>query len=360
MAEGITPQIPNEKLSGEVIYRDAEIEVIRGATEVIIPEADVVCSEAFVFRYNNGDILVCTPQNRGKGLYKRSTDGGQNWVDSPIRTAYEGGAAYQYPEPDDEVISLPGSQIKDSDAIKKGRKSADLWEYETVLSRSNDNGLTQTQEKATIRVPQVERLVFDHSMVGFSDGSLLAAGAARFTEEGDIKERTIVCRSTDRGITWNYRASVAVGNDESCPGLEGFCEPDMLVLPDGNILCFMRTGGGSGFPVCMSKSKDNGITWAKTRIIADWGVWPNAVLLENEVIALFTGRPGNWIQFSVNRGKNWVSWYEVDSAPSAHDCTHYNGLEQVAPNSLLAVYCRGIGDAGAVELVGTYFTVVHK
>lgn len=42
MAEIVTPQIPGEKLSGEVIYQDSEIEVIRGATEVIIPKAEVV------------------------------------------------------------------------------------------------------------------------------------------------------------------------------------------------------------------------------------------------------------------------------------------------------------------------------
>jgi len=67
MAEMVIPQIPNEKLIGEVIYQDSDIKVICGETEVIIPKADVVCSEASIFRYNNGDILVCTPQNRGKG-----------------------------------------------------------------------------------------------------------------------------------------------------------------------------------------------------------------------------------------------------------------------------------------------------
>ena len=78
------------------------------------------------------------------------------------------------------------------------------------------------------------------------------------------------------------------------------------------------------------------------------------------MIALFTGRPGNWIKFSANQGKDWVGWYEVDGTPSAHDCTHYNGLEEVAPNALLAVYCRQVSDAGIVEVVGTYFTVVRK
>jgi len=160
-------------------------------------------------------------------------------------------------------------------------------------------------------------------LVGLNDGTLLAAAYARFV--GDTKLRSIILRSVDHGKTWKYISNVAVGDTDSSSGPEGFAEPDLVVLPDGKLLYFMRTGGGKGFPLALAESTDNGLSWKNLRSIAARGVWPTGVLLENGVVGVFTGRPGNWIQFSANYGQDWVGWYEFDSTSPSCDCTHYNG-----------------------------------
>ena len=86
-------EVPLGKFEGKVVYEDSDIKVMEGKTEVIIPEFEAVCSEAFIFKYNNGDIMVCSPTNRGKGAYRRSADGGKTWFDIAPATVHEGGSA---------------------------------------------------------------------------------------------------------------------------------------------------------------------------------------------------------------------------------------------------------------------------
>ena len=355
-------QIPKDKLEGKVVYEDSDIKVIQGQTDVIAPKFYLICAEAFVFKYNNGDILVCSPTNRGYGVYKRSTDAGRTWEDSTETTVRRGGSAYQYPEPDGEMVAIPGHVLRGSDAVKTGNEpNENFWTYTIPFIRSTDNGYTEIQYSATVYAPLVGSwFCFDHGLTGLDDGTLLVAASAGFV--GDSTERTIILTSTDRGNTWVYTADVAIGDDEPWTGPEGFTEPDLLRLDSGKLLCFMRTGGGStGYPMAISESYDDGQTWVNTRSISDWGVWPNGAQCENGVIAVFTGRPGNWIEFSANEGQSWEGWYEVDSDPSTCDCTHYNDIAWIYGNTFLAVYNRTTELGGCnVELVGTFFTVNHK
>ena len=348
-------------VDGKIVYQDADIQVIQGKTDVLIPEFSAVCSEAFIFQYNNGHLLVSSPTNRGKQAYRLSTDGGKTWRDTPPRTVYEGGSVYQYPGPDGEVITITGAVVTGKSAIKNGDTPDDFVTFNFPVFRSSDNGKTEIKETATLHAPTVGSwLCFDHGLAGLQDGTLLASASARFVD--DSKLRTIILRSADRGKTWKYVSTVASGDSVDWTGPDGFAEPDLVALPDGKLLCFMRTGGGaSGSPLALAESADNGLTWSNLRRIADRGVWPTAVLLENGVVAVFTGRPGNWIQFSANDGQDWVGWNEFDASSTGCDCSHYNGMIQLGPNRLLAVYCRPTAKAGCnVELVGTYFKVRRK
>jgi len=101
--------------------------------------------------------------------------------------------------------------------------------------------------------------------------------------------------------TWEYLSTVAYDPNI---GLESFCEADLLTLPGGEILCFMRTGGSGGkhTPLYLSRSGDDGKTWSTPQPIADRGVWPNACRLHNGVLVCTYGRPGNWLAFSLDEG----------------------------------------------------------
>jgi len=198
----------------------------------------------------------------------------------------------------------------------------------------------------------------NHQIVGVQDGSLLASAQGRF--EGDIKERVFVINSIDRGMTWKYLSTVAFDlTKENGIRPLGFDEPNLLVLPDGDILCFMRTGGGKyRGALYMSRSRDNGKTWSHADAIADRGVYPTACLMSNGIIAVVYGRPGDWIIFSLDKGETWSDPFCFHKGPEAYDCGGYDWVEEVAPDTLLAVYSRTDPDDNMQsEIAGTYITV---
>jgi len=253
--------------------------------------------------------------------------------------------------------------------------------FRTGLARSTDNGLTIQHESARMTIPEetggtgdngkpFEGPVCDHAIVALSDGSLLAAMYGYFKTDTVLcptfpkewklyKYRTFVVRSADRGRTWNYLATVAY---DPSVGLESFCEPDLLKLPDGEILCFMRTGGSGGkhTPLYMNRSSDDGKTWSTPVPIADRGVWPCACRMDGGVLACTYGRPGNWLAFSLDDGQTWTGRFCFYQGGLT---TSYNSVEQVATSQVLVVYDRGVvNDDGDVErdVVGTHFTVKKR
>jgi hypothetical protein len=235
-------------------------------------------------------------------------------------------------------------------------------------------------EEATLTIPEAtggtgddgkpyEGPAFDHSIVKLSDGSLLGVMYGYFKTDTVLcptfdpewklyKYRTLVVRSTDRGRTWDYWATVAYDPEV---GLESFCEADLLVLPDGEVLCFMRTGGSGGLhtPLYLARSSDDGKTWSKPEPIADRGVWPSACRMESGVVVVTYGRPDNWLAFSLDDGRTWQGHFCFYQGPT----TSYNSLAEVEPGRLIVVYDRAsLGPDGNQErgTVGTFFTVTRR
>ncbi len=69
---------------------------------------------------------------------------------------------------------------------------------------------------------------------------------------------------------------------------EGFREAELVQAANGDLICLMRSGGRNGgttnlFPTPMycSRSTDGGKTWTPPAQIADRGVSPGAVTLQN-------------------------------------------------------------------------------
>ena len=128
--------------------------------------------------------------------------------------------------------------------------------YNGVLYRSTDNGYTHKEETITlIGIPELAKLnefsgigkkgagyiIVAKAIVRLHDDSLLASALGRF--KGDTNERTFVIRSIDRGKTWTYLSTVAFDLTKGKEvRQEGFSEPDLLSLPNGEVLCFIRSG----------------------------------------------------------------------------------------------------------------------
>ncbi|MBT7303733.1 MAG: exo-alpha-sialidase [Victivallales bacterium] len=252
--------------------------------------------------------------------------------------------------------------------------------FETPLVQSTDGGKTVSRLTARLNIPEgtggmgddgkrYGGPLVDHAIVRCRDGSLLATMYGYFKtdtvlcptfppEWGLYKYRTFVIRSTDGGRIWDYWATVAY---DPKVGLESFCEADLLTLPNGDILCFMRTGGSGGkhTPLHLSVSRDDGKTWEKSRPIADRGVWPSACRMASGVLVVTYGRPDNWLAFSLDDGKTWGGHTRFARGESSN----YNSIEEVAPGKLLVVYDeRSIGPDGNMgrATVGTFVTVTRN
>ncbi len=327
------------------------LEVEQGETVPIVPGSQYV----YMFKFANGTLQVGG---------KRSTDGGKTWFDA-------GGpwvGAFQLP--DGEVIQL---DYRTHAADEPG------W-YVSNLTRWNADGEALPTLKARLHVPDFVPMIdddgsvrdgpwCDHSMVQLRDGSLLAACSGTFkedttpitrypTELGAKKYRGWVCRSTDRGLTWEYYATVTADPDL---GTEGCNEMDLIRAPNGDLLCLFRTGGSrhDPSPLYQCRSTDEGKTWGTPEYVADRGVWPNACLMESGVLVCTYGRPGNWLTFSLDSGKTWIGHFCFFDGES----TSYNCVEEVSPGVILVTYDRQIFDENGDRwwgLVGTFFTVTRQ
>ena len=320
--------------------RPVTVPQVRGLKVAVGDEQTIVPGATYVslFRFADGTLMVGD---------RRSKDGGRTW--EQVKSGL-GVGAFEFP--DGEVIS-PGFNTK---------KLAD-GVFEVGMARSTDHGELFRVEPARLNIPEgtggtgddgkyYEGPPVDHSIVQLRDGSLLMAmygyfktdtvPCPTFPPEWKVyKYRTWVMRSTDRGRTWDLRATVAY--DPSI-GTESFCEADLLPLPGGELLAFMRTGGSGGImtPLYLSRSRDDGQTWSKPEPIADRGVWPNACRMGGSgVIACTYGRPDNWLCFSLDGGKTWVGHLCFYQGASSS----YNSVEEVAPGKLLVVYDRTRVDA---------------
>ena len=365
-----------ENIKSRVSYVPG-IKVIRGETQLIVPEQKHFCPAGSVFKYNNGDIHV---------FDKRSSDEGKTWQQAQYILE---NSTYQYPEPDGEVIMFRSENSAGGES-NAGRPEISLQKtkskgvLEANFFRSNDDGLTRAKDPAKIYMPEEFGEwtgVLCRKIVRLGDGSLLMSMYSRNTMGDDIERqfRTFALNSKDRGKTWHYISTIAFDSKEDIRG-EGFDEPSLLVLSDGRILGFMRSGAsyqaslgsfnnndwgtkmpfsyGKQTPVYMSISSDDGKNWSNADPITSFGVWPNAIQLENGIIVVGYGRPGNWLMFNDNERESWgpvIPFYNDLYPP---DCGNYFSMAEVTPNVILVVYSRtNPNNHWNSEIVGTYFHV---
>lgn len=359
------------------------VKVVRGETQVIVPWRESFCPSGSAFLYNNGDLHVHD---------RRSSDGGRTWT----RTEHVlEPSTYQFPEPDGEVLMFRQEADDFSENLrgKRGvcaagrpevriRRTHDPAVMEATVCRSADNGLTRTEGAAAIRLPEPLRdmsLVLCRKIVRAADGSLLMSMYGRPEGGASPYCQAYVIRSADRGENWDCLGTVAAGMPTGRRS-EGFDETALLALSDGRILAFLRSGAsyqaslGSGkgddpdakmpfsfhpqSPLYLCESSDGGRTWSNADPVAPFGVWPDAVQLQNGVIAAGYGRPGNWLMFSADGGRRWGPTLQFFNDLYPPDCGNYFALAEAAPNVLLAAYARTHpNDHWQSEIAGTYFWV---
>ena len=218
--------------------------------------------------------------------------------------------------------------------------------------------------------------------ITLDNGDLLGAMETSFKEDmkygrysGMWRWRAILIKSTDGGKHWSYVStiasmdSLAASPEVAAQWQYAFCEPGFARLPNGNLVCAMRTGTyvgetalGDSYhdlsttikrdgkyyttgpepckPIYVAISTNGGQSWSKpvpagTAV----GAWPQMLALSNGVLALSYGRltrpsQGNSIIFSTDGGQTWTN--EVSIFPGLS--TGYTSIVETEPNKILYVF----------------------
>ena len=246
----------------------------------------------------------------GAAFYRTSTDGGRTWgreMDFPSGNAGRMSVALS----EGGVLFLTG-QAKPVAGGKPGEQEASFLVF-------SDDFLQFETGTAPVFLPNVVMHTrwarfwppFDKGkIVRLPNGDLLATMYGDL--KGDTQYRTMIARSTDRGRSWKYHASVAYQPNDPDPqfvgGFCGYCEPSLALLANGQLLCVMRTQGteipNEYRPIYASWSDDLGKTWSEPEPTKPhlMNISPTLAVLDNGVVVCQYGRPGFHVVFSTDHG----------------------------------------------------------
>ena len=299
-------------------------------------------------------------QSGGSYAYRVSPDGGQTWgeqmslstsvAEGAMFTALRGGGVLKT-----TGQAKPPTQGKQNEAeVKRVLFSDDFLHYEDGPATVD---LSSFPHKMGSHTPKSSFYpVFSNGkMLELTNGNLLATMYGVL--EGDTQYRTMIVRSTDQGRSWRYQTTVAYDAEDPNPEFagdwDGYCEPSLALLPDGQLICIMRTEGATPPYKTMytSWSKNLGKTWTRPKPTQPHlkNACPTLAVLDNGEVACIYGRPGVHVAFSTDQGHTWthrVTFTELttlwgQSSESSISC--YADMVKVGPNKLLAIAAVGPG-----------------
>ena len=184
----------------------------------------------------------------------------------------------------------------------------------------------------------------DDKMTHLPNGDLLASMQGAF--KGDTRSRVTLCRSGDDGHTWYHYATVAVDPHDPNPELPGhyggYSEPTTELLPNGQMICVMRTQyshlSAEYLPLYVCWSDDLGKTWTKPEPTNPhlMNICPELVALDNGVLACEYGRPGFHVVFSLDNGHTWHDRMSFSDLPVTKITGQFDMIK-AGPNQLVVI-----------------------
>ena len=202
------------------------------------------------------------------------------------------------------------------------------------------------EETASVRVPGEIRIVregmyafwpsFHHGRSQLApDGSIWEAIHTKRIVDGKVQpaNNILYLQSVDSGYTWDVLSEILYQPDrEADPHAnqrDGFTEPEFNFMPDGSVLCLIRTHDLLGVgPLYWSRSLDSGETWSHPRVFDDCGVWPRMLTLGNGITLASYGRPGLYVRATADpAGLEWEPRVvAVEPAEGRRDTCSYSAL----------------------------------
>ena len=117
-------------------------------------------------------------------------------------------------------------------------------------------------------------------------------------------------------------------------GDEGWAEPGLALLPNGDLLTVLRNGEGNA-PLYFSRSTDGGRTWSDPVRSRLHGQYPGLLTTSSGLIITTYGRPDNRLAVCLDgEGEGWPYEITVSTAPGWQGVT----AVETTPDELLVVF----------------------
>ncbi len=349
----LLPLIVTGIVLGCPVSVSAEAAPLNEPLEVLVSEPWTAHSSSagggtFLLKLGNGDLVNQYWEGDGRHPYGLiSSDKGKTWK----RTTWPDDSACVAVLSDGTVLAM--NYMKDVRKVAPGkftyprwisRDHWKNWEGPLMTPVSIPQGTGGTGDdmhpfngplfwRSIIELPNGRLLA---TMYGYFEGDTVPITGFKPTQ-GFFKYRTMLVQSEDHGASWSLVSTVAY--DPSI-GQESFCEPALLRLPDGELLCMMRTGYTHD-PMYLCRSQDDGRTWSKPRSTGLRGVDPRLLLLGNGLVACAYGvkeyngsRRERRIMFSGDGGRTWVHKTIVFAGYGGS----YPDAIELEPGTILYVY----------------------
>jgi hypothetical protein len=294
-------------------------------------------------------------QHNSQAIYVSSDAGKSFDFAYDVNGFHNGGGEPRLSLPDGRIVGT-STFLRPDPAIQSRRFAAHRWTFDKGGKRyqvepwaAKVEGLpqdVQLDKPGTSRT-WWGRINWFADILPLARDNWLSTISLRFT--GDKRERTVAVQSADEGYTWRYVSQICGPNDVS-DATEGFDEPCMVQLADGDLMCVSRVGAGKYQKLARTYSGDGGKTWSNPDRLEAWSVAPQIRRLKNGLLVLSTGRPGVFLWTSDDaRGKSWrkfdvLAHHNATTLPSLHispeQTTAYTAMVEVEANRVMMVYDR--------------------
>ncbi len=199
----------------------------------------------------------------------------------------------------------------------EGTRYKEIW-----LARSRDNGQTWGEPEL---IPSTAN---DYYGVGgpireLPGGTLLMPVYRELPDP--LRVWTAMIRSEDGGKSWSKPYMVDADNDDND-------EPDVVALPDGRLLCVMRSNHGENI-MWQSVSRDGGRTWTKSTPIGFAGHAPYLLRTSQGVLLCAHRLPGTALHYSLDDGRTWSETCPIDQVIGA-----YPSMVELPDGRIVVVY----------------------
>ena len=321
--------------------------------QLTIYESDVHAAFPGAASMNSGELMVVFREGEahvspdGKILLCRSEDNGKNWSepDTIISTARDCR--------DPSIVQLKdGLVIVNFFQSRYDAQGKIIGAVGCFTVRSFDNGETFTAPRM-VQIPDVDWSATSDGILELNDGSLILPVYGG--REGETSSAIAVI-SHNGGETWEE--SVVMAKDTT--GQIHFQEPALIQLPDGKVLCMLRTAGADRF-LYQTVSEDSGKTWSSPRSSGIQGQAAHLFLTKHGTLLCayrdFWPRGVSFVR-SYDWGRTWE--HEVQLSNADDDCAYPSIIP--AGDRLMAVH-YGVHKRGPKStemessIWGTIFTV---